>query len=106
MAVGSSREKLGPTAMRAICGMTRPTQPMMPETATALAVISVAAPITRSRRHPASTPSALAGGKDVDAPAQQDQRHQADEDQRRRGERIALADGREVSKQPEHDRWQ
>src|ERR687896_1314425 len=46
MASGSRRAKSGPTRSRAACGMRRPTQPMMPLTATAAAVISVAAATT------------------------------------------------------------
>ena len=43
MEAGSSRSKRGPTSRRAICGTISPIQPMTPEIATTLAVISVAA---------------------------------------------------------------
>ena len=53
--------------MRAMCGMTSPTQPITPEMATTLAVISVAAAITASRSRPASTPSAFASSSPSDS---------------------------------------
>ncbi len=57
---GSRREKFGPTIMRAMCGIISPIQPITPEMATTLAVISVAATITMARRRSTSTPSARA----------------------------------------------
>ena len=47
--------------------MTRPTQPITPEMATTLAVISVAAATTNKRSRPASTPSALASSSPSDS---------------------------------------
>ena len=60
IAAGSSRSKFGPTIMRAMCGIIRPIQPITPEIATTLAVISVAAAITMMRSRGTSTPSARA----------------------------------------------
>src|SRR5262249_38592253 len=57
MAAGSSRPKRGPTIMRAMWGIIRPTQPITPETATTLAVMRVAARITTARRRATSMPS-------------------------------------------------
>jgi len=54
---GSRRAKFGPISMRAICGIISPIQPMTPAIATMLAVISVAAAMTRPRSRPTSTPS-------------------------------------------------
>ena len=45
---------------RTMCGMTRPTQPIMPETETEEAVTSVAATMSQMRSLPASTPMARA----------------------------------------------
>src|SRR5688500_19109688 len=60
MASGSRRPKSGPTSRRAACGISRPTQPMMPLKATTEAVISVAQATTSVRRRRVSTPSARA----------------------------------------------
>src|SRR5262249_47623058 len=57
MAAGSRRSKFGPTSMRAMCGIIKPPQPMTPEIATTLAVIKVAAAMTRARSRGTSTPS-------------------------------------------------
>ena len=57
---GSSRENAGPTIIRAMCGTTRPTQPMMPATDTAAAVASVAAATSITRSRQTLTPSASA----------------------------------------------
>ncbi len=57
---GSSFEKSGPTSARAMCGMSSPIQPMMPEMETAADVISVEAAISTSRVRAVSTPSARA----------------------------------------------
>ena len=46
MLAGTSVWLLLPKSMRAMCGMTRPTQPMVPQMQTAAAVQSVAPPIT------------------------------------------------------------
>jgi len=67
MAAGSSRAKFGPTIMRAMCGIIRPIQPITPEIATTLAVISVAAPITSRRSRGTSTPSARASSSPSDS---------------------------------------
>ncbi len=53
--------------MRAMCGITRPTQPITPEIATTLAVMSVAAAITMMRSRPDSTPSDLASSSPSDS---------------------------------------
>ena len=50
----------GPTSRRAACGISRPIQPMIPLTATAAAVIKVAAATTMVRSLRVSTPSARA----------------------------------------------
>src|SRR4051794_15978501 len=60
MASGSNRPKSGPTSSRAACGMSSPTQPMIPLTATAAAVIKVAAATISVRSLPVSAPRAPA----------------------------------------------
>ena len=50
-----------------MCGMTSPTQPIMPETETEAAVTSVAAMMSQMRSLPASTPIALASSSPMDS---------------------------------------
>ena len=100
-AVGRRRSKFGPTIMRAMCGMTRPTHPITPEIATTLAVISVAAAMTAARTRPASMPSDRAS---IDPPAQQNQGDEADQNCRQCARDLGAPRACETSEQPECDR--
>ena len=66
-----------------MCGMIRPIQPMTPEIETAAAVISVAAAITTSAQQRGVDAERrrllVAQRQHVDAPAQQHERHEADQ---------------------------
>ena len=50
-----------------MCGMTSPTQPIMPETLTEEAVTSVAATMTPTRSLPASTPMERASSSPIES---------------------------------------
>src|SRR6516165_2529555 len=65
-AAGTSRAKSGPTRERAMCGTTRPTQPIMPAVATLADVTKVAAATMATRSGPVGRPSALASSSGSD----------------------------------------
>ena len=109
MASGSSRPKSGPTSRRAACGIRSPTQPMMPLTATAAAVISVAAATTTSVRSlRVSTPSARASSSGSASrfmrQRRSSMRREAEQRERRRGAEVARRDRGEAAEQPVGDR--
>ena len=112
IAAGSRRAKSGPTSRRAKCGISSPIQPIdAARSTTAAAVISVAAAITtrRTRRVVDAERARLlvAERQHVDAPAQQPQRHEADQHRRAavdaRSPRLTAG---EAAEQPERDRRQ
>ena len=66
MEAGREYVALLPVILRAMCGTMRPTQPICPDTATALAVMRVLAPMATDLRSLVFTPRLLASSSDRD----------------------------------------